>query len=72
MKHSMMKAVKIGDDFGIFYNHQLDNVSLTPTGDTVSISGVTYPLYEPDTTALPYLIALSLKVGSYPLDDYIV
>ena len=72
MADNMMKAVKIHDDFGIFYNHQLDNIDLKPTDQRVSIAGIIYQVYEPNTTALNHLLPLSHKIGTYHLEDYLM
>ena len=70
----LMKAVKIGDKVGIFYNHQIEGVKLTSTERSVRVWGVTYPLYELSsvTDDAKTLLPLLSKIATYQLADCIV
>jgi len=70
----LMKAVKIGDKVGIFYNHQIEGVELVSKKRSVRVWGVTYPLYELKSTnnGAETLLPLLSKIAIYQLADCIL
>jgi len=69
---NLMRVVKIGDKFGVFYDHQID-FDLKPTGQEIRISGITYPVFEPVNTSFTETSQqLFDKMAVYQLKDYLV